>query len=260
MPEPEKERRPLSWGEWSAIVIAVLLIGGAAWFWVRSRSAPPPTAEPIAAPGPETGATAPSGPAPVVSDERARSLLESLSSNPAYRRWLSAGDLIRRWTVVTLNVAEGTSPRRELDFLAPSKPFTAATQNGRAVIAPASYHRYDELADAVASLDAKAFSQVYRELHPALEGAYRLLGYPGSFDSITARALQRLESAPVRDGEVTVEGKGPYIFADAKLEALGAVEKHLLRMGPRNTRLLQAKAKELSAALALPAPEASKGR
>ena len=40
-------------------------------------------------------------------------------------------------------------------------------------------------------------------------------------------------------------------YADDKLEALGPVEKLLLRMGPRNTRLIQGKARELAAALDL---------
>jgi len=35
------------------------------------------------------------------------------------------------------------------------------------------------------------------------------------------------------------------------------VEKHLLRMGPRNERLVQAKARELRDALGLPAVSAS---
>ena len=43
-----------------------------------------------------------------------------------------------------------------------------------------------------------------------------------------------------------------YLYADAQLESLGPVEKHLLRMGPRNARLLQEKARELRTALGLP--------
>ena len=42
------------------------------------------------------------------------------------------------------------------------------------------------------------------------------------------------------------------------LDGFLAVEKHLLRMGPRNTRLVQAKARELLDALGLP-PHGSAG-
>jgi hypothetical protein len=48
-----------------------------------------------------------------------------------------------------------------------------------------------------------------------------------------------------------VDEGGIYTFADPKLEALPAVEKHLLRMGPRNMRRIQAKAKALLGALEL---------
>jgi hypothetical protein len=78
----------------------------------------------------------------------------------------------------------------------------------------------------------------------------------GAADRVTARALSRIEAAPVREGDVAVvEGKGTvYAFADPGLEALGPVEKHLLRMGPRNAQLLQAKARDVRAALGLSAP------
>ena len=44
---------------------------------------------------------------------------------------------------------------------------------------------------------------------------------------------------------------GIYAFADPRLEALPALEKQLLRMGPRNERIFQEKAKGLEQALGL---------
>lgn len=44
------------------------------------------------------------------------------------------------------------------------------------------------------------------------------------------------------------------MFEDVRLEALGDLEKQLLRMGPRNTRTLQSKAKEIREALGMQAP------
>ncbi len=69
------------------------------------------------------------------------------------------------------------------------------------------------------------------------------------------RPLSRLEAAPVVEGEVAVEPAGPvlYLFADPALEALGPVEKQVLRMGPRNGRIVKAKAAALRQALGLPA-------
>jgi hypothetical protein len=160
---------------------------------------------------------------------------------------------------VTANVAEGTSPRSSLRFLAPSGAFSVEQREGGPVIAPASYARYDAIADAVESIDARSIASAYRRLHGALEAAYRALGYPkGSLDRATARALHRIEAAPLPKGEARVElQEGLYVFQDPSLEQLDDVQKHLLRMGPRNERLIQGKARELREALALPAVAAA---
>ena len=95
----------------------------------------------------------------------------------------------------------------------------------------------------------------YAALRPALETAYRGLGYPdGSIDRVTARALARIERAAPRDGDLLlVEGPGAiYAYADPRLEQLGEVEKQLLRMGPRNGRIFQEKAREIARALGFP--------
>jgi hypothetical protein len=189
----------------------------------------------------------------VLDAARVRSLLESVSSDPTFRAWLAEGDLVRRWVVVTDNLAEGVSPRKQLGFLSLARPFSVASRGRLRVIAPESYERFDAFADVVASVDAKALAAVYREIHPALEAAYRGLGYPdASFDRVTAKALHRIEAVPVPAGEVEVEGDGgPYAFADPRLERLGPAEKQLLRMGPRNMRKIETKARELREALGL---------
>ena len=169
---------------------------------------------------------------------------------------------MRRCAVVTDNLAEGVSPRAQLGFLAPAAPFTVAERGGRSVIATASYQRYDGFGDAIASVDVQALAAAYRGVHPVLEAAYRALGYPGaSLDEVAAKALRRVGASPVVEGEVAVERQdAAYVFADPRLESRGAVEKHLLRMGPRNTRLVQGKAREIMQALGFPeAPVAGGG-
>ena len=258
MEMPKTELRRSSRATWIAVAVVAVAAGVAGVVWLRQRSAPTgaPGPENVSATAPAPAQAAPSGPAPTDDAGRVRSLMESLSRNSLYWRGLVEGDLLRKWAAVTDNLSEGITPRAQLGFLAPSKPFSVVDRGGKSVIDPASYQRYDEFADAVASIDAQALARVYRELHPALEGAYRALGYPNALlDAVTARALQRIEAAPVRDGDVEVAGqRGLFLFADPHLEELGQVEKHLLRMGPRNTRLVQTKAREIERALGLAAP------
>jgi hypothetical protein len=249
-----------------ALLAAIALLAGGGALLLRSldRAAPPPPAPPAPAtaaapedpelpPGPEG---APPAPATI------RSRLEAVSPDPSLRKLLAQGDVVRRWAVVAAALAAGESPRRELAALAPPGKFSVEDDGGRAAISAASYARYDAFGDAVASVDAEALAAAWRALRPALQAAYRALGYPyPSVDAAMLRALRRLEQAPVRDGPVhVVADEGVHVFADPRLEALGDVEKHLLRMGPRNARLVQAKARELEAALALGKPRAPADR
>jgi hypothetical protein len=237
------------------IVIAALIAAGfgAYRFWRRQAAPPPaessaPTAAPLA---PATGEPEPGAP---IAPEQQQALLAAVSPNPLFRRAIALEDFVRRCAVAIDNLREGVSPRRPLDFLAPAQPFTVSRRpDGGLTAAPESYARYDAFADAVGSVDAAALARAYRALRPALREAYRALGYPdASLDDAVVRALRRIEAAPVVDGDLPVaDAHGVYVLADAKLEGLPEVEKHLLRMGPRNTRLLQAKARELLAALDL---------
>lgn len=242
-------------------LILLLLLGIAAVFavrWWRSQPGPVPQPAPVAAEAPPdagagAGPGADGGTAGPVSPADQRALVEAISPNALFRRWAAEGDLLRRWAIVTDNLAEGVSPRGQLAFLAPARPFSVLDRSGETVIAPAAHHRYDDVGDVVASIDAPAAARCYRALHGVLQSTYRALGYPGAdLDAVTARALRRLVAAPVRDEELVVRKEGDvFVYADPRLEGLGPVEKHLLRMGPRNARLVQAKAKALLEALGL---------
>ncbi|HUJ28270.1 MAG TPA: DUF3014 domain-containing protein [Myxococcales bacterium] len=230
-------------------VVALLVIGGGA-FWFTHREQPLPPA-PAATPPVPVAQRPPDAPLPPAadSDAQVRKLLGPLSTWPQLAQWLSADGLLERWVAVADNLAEDASPRKQLEFAAPQKKF--AEKDGR--IDAKGYARYDPFTEVVASIDAKGFAAAVRELHPLLESAYHRLGYPDrSVDDLARRALQRLIDAPVIEGEIALKPKGAvYRFSDEKLEALGPVEKHLIRMGPRNTKLIQAKAREIAAALDL---------
>ena len=259
MSDSDTERRSLSRGERAAVVLAVVVVAAALWVWRRKpESAHGPALQPASEAAPPQ-AVAPEEAPTAVTDAQARPQLQSVSDDPAFLRWLAAaGDIVRRWAIVTDNLAQGVSPRKQLEPAAPRGRFQVVDRGGKTFIAPESYARYDEFARAVASIKAPAFAAVYKALRPAVQMAYRALGYPtGSLDAATLRALRRIEGAPVVDGdlELTPE-RGVYLLADPKLEGLSEVDKHLVRMGPRNARAIQAKAREIREALALPAEAA----
>jgi hypothetical protein len=233
--------------------IVAAAAGGLWWFLGKAQPPPPAGASAPAAveePAPATG--------PSVDPGRQRSLLEAVSTNALLRGLLLAPEAARRWAVAVENLANDVVPRKQLEPLAPAGTFSVVRRGGAAFIDPRSYERFDAVGDAVASVNVDAFVIAYAALRPPLEAAYRALGYPdGSIDKAAARALHRIEISPVRDGEVAVvEGTtgATWAYADPTVEGLGDVERQILRMGPRNGRILQAKAREISQALGMGAP------
>lgn len=227
-------------------------MGGLIWLRGRSAPSPAPTAA-VAAPTATQRADVPL-PSAKDSDAQLRAQLAGLTPLSRFHDWLSAGDLLSRWVSTTDKIAFDVSPRADLPFLSPDRPFKAVHEGGGLRISSLGYARYDAVGTVAGSIDAHKFAEVYRALHPLLESAYHQLGYPDrSIDGATAQALQRLCDAPVRDKAPKLERSGSlYIFADSSLESLGPVEKALLRMGPHNTRLVQQAAREMAAALNLP--------
>ena len=247
---------------WPYLVIVVVLGAagvGAGYLW-KLRNPPPSPAPVVAAPAAPAPAPAPK-PAvamPPVGDADAlmRAALERLSGSPLLAAWLKTEDLARRLVAGVEALAEGQSPRATWVFLAPAGKFEVETRNGHSFISLKSYQRYSGFAGVVASLDAQAVGKAYTMVRPLLEAAYQEIGRPGTtFDGRLAAAVKRILDAPVTQGPVEVVASPViYKFADPALEALPGAAKHLVRMGPENQALIQAKVREIAVAMELGRP------
>jgi len=267
--DPRRQRRSRSSWPW---VLGVLVVvgAGAGYFFLVARDRPlpdvptggggggePPRQEERLAPQAPPDAEVPppdaSLPPLAESDTLVGELAATLSARPELGSWLLRGDAIRRFTVVVDNVAQGVSPRPHLGFLAPGHRFQVREDAGRLYVDPRSYERYNAFADVFASLDPVACANLYRRLKPLIDEAYRELGYPvESFDATLAAAISELLAAPVPEGSVELTARvTSYELRDPTLERLSPPQKHLLRMGPRNVRLIQAQLHAIATAIGL---------
>jgi len=182
------------------------------------------------------------------SDAIVRELVGRLSSHPAVAAWLTTDQLIRNFTVVVLNVSNGQTPSRHLIRMRPKEPFVVSGSGTALSIDPRTYRRYDAYGDAFAGMDAAGAAKLYATVKPRIIDAYRELGFPeGDFDRALERAIAELLRTPAIDGNVKLVSKSvSYEFADPKLESLSSAQRQLLRMGPRNIRLIQAKLREIA--------------
>jgi len=185
------------------------------------------------------------------SDEPVRELVRDCSPHPDFAQWLENKNILRRFVAVVDNIANGTSPAPLLQFLLPLDQFKVIKKNGKIILDPTGYIRYQPITMVLVSLDSEKLVKVYHQLAPVIEEAYRELGYPGTkFQETLAEAIDVLLKTPVPEGEILLEEKvTTYAFADPHLEGLSDVQKHFLRMGPQNVKKIQAKLREIKAVL-----------
>ena len=191
------------------------------------------------------------GPVPPLdaSDDFVRALIRQLSQKPEWAAWLASGDLVRSFVVSVDKIAVGSSPGKELKPAAPQGKFQTLGSGRTLRIDPASYDRYNALANVVDAIDPEGAARAYRRLRPLMQQAFDELGYVNlSFDDRLARALGRLVDVPVQEGDVMLKATSvTFQYADPELEELSPAQKHMLRMGPHNMRLVQTQAARLRA-------------
>ena len=202
------------------------------------------------------------------SDDGIRQKAKALSSNPMLADWLKINNIIRQITAAVDGIADGHSPRANLKFLAPKKEFSVKKKGAKLYLNPQSYTRYNLLADAFQSLNAEGTVRVFKEFKPLFQDAYRELGYRDrDFQDTLIRAIKELLRAPVVESDILLEEDGEKVIsysavsmADERLEDLTDAQKHLLRMGPKNTAKIQGKLREIAQALGAPENQLPKSR
>jgi hypothetical protein len=258
---PAKPRA--TWLPWALGAAGLLVLAAVGGYVLLRPGAGPPADAGATPPAPVAASAAPVDVEPLEpltlppldeTDAIVRQMVAQLSAHPAVAAWLATDQLIRNFTLVVLNLAEGRMPAQQLRALAPAETFRVLESNGRIVIDARSYTRYDALAVAVSGLDARGTARLYATLEPRILDAAREVGYTSEdFDPVLERTLVELLRAPIVEGDVELRQKiVSYAFADPTLEALSPAQRQLLRMGPRNVRTVQAKLREIALALGIP--------
>lgn len=257
-------------------VVALLLAGGA-WYYVSQQSQPVQESEtkPLALPPvSEDTSSDESAFEEVLSDqadaesieeneqalpEQAAVLPELSSSDQAFSKavvavspqlspWFKSNQLIRKYTVIVNDFSQGILLEKHMRFLKQSQPFSVDKIDDGLVMAEDSYRRYDKLAAAIDAIDAKEAMSAYRKFKPLLLEVFDEFGYPPErpLEDIFLKASSQILAAPILEQPVAlVRPSVVYKYADEKLEQLSPVSKQMLRMGPKNTRIIQNKVRQL---------------
>ena len=252
-------RSPLPWLVGGAIV---LLAGAAFWYFSRSGTSEPPaqTAAPAAdflVPAHGSGICPATEEIPLPPldgiNDFASVMAGTLSQHPRVAAWLTPDDIVRRFVTVVDAIATGKSPALYLAPLRPSGAFRTIEKGDDLLIDPRSFQRFAPVVEAVKSIDVAATARVCSALKPRLDDAYAELMRGGTFDETLERAIVSLLQTPVIDANTPLAPQGGSLqFEDPALENLTPAQKHLARMGPENTKVIQAKLREIAVAIGIP--------
>ena len=186
------------------------------------------------------------------SDNIMRETASALSNTQNWKTWLGTQQSIRKFVQLMENVSRGKVPHKYFKFLAPVGQFSVdAMPNNEYLLDPKSYKRYNQFTKTIDSLNAESLVNTYAILKPLMQTAWDEMKAPDqSFDEVVLTAIKQVQTAPaIRDEIRLIRPSVMYKFADTRLEKLNSVSKQMIRMGPRNTRIIQKKLDEIEVLL-----------
>lgn len=227
----------------------------------QARDIAPPTRAPITqaeatepdAPAPEPEAaiieqeTAPAPPPLDTRDSTVKTALLKLANYELLARLLVNDDLLRRFVVLTSNLADNQLAPNHQVLTPPQGSFQTYQQAGKEWLDPSSFKRYTPYAEALVSIDSDALVTLYQKYQPAINEIYAEIGQPQQdFSQVLHRALEQLIATPdLQMPQQVYTDSVMFKYSDPTLEALSPMQKQLLRTGPDNMRRIKAKLREL---------------
>jgi hypothetical protein len=186
------------------------------------------------------------------SDTLLRELVAALSRHPLIARLLATGGVVRATALAVEQIGDGRTPAVPLKVLRPtSRLAIVGEETGR--IDPRTYARWNDATASLASINPPDAAQLYVNVKPLFDDAYRELGHPGGdFDSSIVRAVQMLAETPAATTDPELFRRPGYFeHADAALRGLPPVQKQFLLIGPDNRQKILGWLKRFATALDL---------
>ncbi len=166
--------------------------------------------------------------------------------------WFETQDVIKKYIILINDISQKQILSKHKRFLNPLGDLTVEKNSQGLFLTETSYKRYDGLAKAISSIDVNQAINVYRTFRPLFNTVFKEFSYPVeySLEYIFLKAAKNVINAPVIEDKIKLVRRSVlYTFADKKLESLNNVEKQMIRMGPENTRKIQATIRKLAQVL-----------
>ena len=185
------------------------------------------------------------------SDKSFQTAINRASEN--LKEWFLTKNVIKKFIVIINDLSQNQLLYKHRTFLKPPAKITVKIDAKGLYLAKQSYSRYNPLATAIEAIDVQTGLDLYIVFKPLFEKVYKEFSYPPQYrlDDIFLKAAANVIDAPIVTSRIAlVKHTISYKYADKKLESLNDVEKLMIRMGPENTKKIQAKLRQLVEAVA----------
>ena len=194
-------------------------------------------------------------PEPIVTEETAdtyaRETIESVNGGKALAQFVAGDYVVERAVAIVDALRRGEVPYKLLPVGRPSKPFPISDDGLRVTMDPSGFSRYDGFAQWVNGIDVLAIVELLNDYEQIATEALSRMGV-GDFDirSAVLAATTEILAAPIApQSPELMKREANWVYMDPELEALSTLQKQVLRMGPENSEIIQAKARELRGAV-----------
>lgn len=183
------------------------------------------------------------------SDEPAQAAVLDLS--PDLVRWITPQEKVRKLVLLVDLAASGRVPVKNRPVNFPAGEFKVEERDGEVYLDEATYARANRLIEAVTAIPPEKMALYYRTWAPLLEEAYAELGRQEPFQQRVQKAMAEVLATEPLEGDIRLSQPSVhYTYADAELERADDIRKLMWRLGPENTRKLQAYIRQLQPLLA----------
>ena len=194
-------------------------------------------------------------PEPTVTEETAdayaRETIESVNGGKALAQFVAGDYIVERAVAIVDALRRGEVPYKLLPVGRPSKPFPISDDGLRVTMDPSGFSRYDVFAQWVNGIDVLAIVELLSEYEQIATEALSRMGV-GDLDirsAVLAATTEILATPIAPESAELMKREANWLYMDPELEALSSLQKQVLRMGPKNSEIIQAKARELRGAV-----------
>ena len=194
-------------------------------------------------------------PEPTVTEETAdtyaRESIESVNGGKALAQFVAGDYIVERAVAIVDALRRGEVPYKLLPVGRPSKPFPISDDGLRVTMDPSGFSRYDGFTQWVSGIDVLAIVELLNDYEQIATEVLSRMGV-SDFDirSAVLVATTEILATPIApQSPELMKREANWVYMDPELEALSSLQKQVLRMGPENSGIIQAKARELRGAL-----------